>query len=160
MKVLTLGLLTLGMCTTLLFSSPSFAAYERNKAVPVQQVLFGEIKSVRDITEQELVEDKNSGWKTFGGALLGGVIGNQFGGGSGRTAATILGSVLGGSIAYNRQQEQYYNEYYLVELMIEVENGDQFMVVQERDNKMRFSTGDNVRLVYLSDNTVRVDTAY
>ncbi|MGO2076281.1 MAG: glycine zipper 2TM domain-containing protein, partial [Pseudoalteromonas sp.] len=25
---------------------------------------------------------------------------------------------------------------------------------------MRFSTGDNVRLVYLSDNTVRVDTAY
>ena len=152
--------MTLGLCTALLFANPSFAGYERNKAVPVQQVLFGEIKSVRNITEQELVEDKNSGWKTFGGALLGGVIGNQFGGGSGRTAATILGSVLGGSVAHNRQQEQRYNEYHLVELMIKVENGEQFMVVQDRDSQMHFNRGDKVRLVYLSDNTVRVDTAY
>jgi len=152
--------MALGLCAALFFTAPSFAAYERNKAVPVQLVLFGKIKSVRNITEQELVADKNSGWKTFGGALLGGVIGNQFGGGSGRTAATILGSVLGGSITHNRQQQKRYNEHYLVELMIKVENGEQFMVVQDRDSQMLFSRGDNVRLVYLSDNTVRVDTAY
>lgn len=148
------------LCTTLLFTAPSFAAYERNKAVPVQQVLFGEVRSVRNITEQELVQDKANGWKTFGGALLGGVIGNQFGGGSGRTAATILGSVIGGSIAHNKQQTSHYNEYHLVELMIKVENGEQFMVVQDVDSQMRFNTGDDVRLVYLSDNTVRVDKSY
>ena len=152
--------LIIGLSTALLISSPSFAAYERNKAVPVQQVLFGSVQSVRNITEQELVQDKNSGWKTFGGALLGGVIGNQFGGGSGRTAATILGSVIGGSVANNRQQSSHYNQYHLVELMIKVENGEQFMVVQDKDNQMIFRTGDSVRLVYLSDNTVRVDKAY
>ncbi|BDF94554.1 MULTISPECIES: outer membrane lipoprotein [Pseudoalteromonas] len=152
--------LIMGLCTALIISSPSFAAYERNKAVPVQQVLFGNVQSVRNITEQELVQDKNSGWKTFGGALLGGVIGNQFGGGSGRTAATILGSVIGGSVAHNRQQGSHYNQYHLVELMIKVENGEQFMVVQDKDSQMTFNTGDSVRLVYLSDNTVRVDKAY
>ncbi|MEM5551887.1 glycine zipper 2TM domain-containing protein [Pseudoalteromonas sp. NEC-BIFX-2020_002] len=152
--------LTLAFICTLLASSPSFAAYERNKAVPVQQVLFGEVKSVRNITQQELVQDKSSGWKTFGGALLGGVIGNQFGGGSGRTAATILGSVIGGNIAHNKQRSSYYEQYHLVELMIRVENGEQFMVVQDKDNQMHFSTGDDVRLVYLSDNTVRVDKAF
>lgn len=152
--------LIIGLSTALLFSAPSFAAYERNKAVPVQQVLFGNVQSVRNITEQELVQDKNSGWKTFGGALLGGVIGNQFGGGSGRTAATILGSVIGGSVAHNRQQGSHYNQYHLVELMIKVENGEQFMVVQDKDRQMTFNTGDSVRLVYLSDNTVRVDKAY
>ena len=44
--------------------------------------------------------------------------------------------------------------------MIKVENGEQFMVVQDKDNQMIFRTGDSVRLVYLSDNTVRVDKAY
>lgn len=149
-----------GLWITLLFAAPTFAAYERNKAVPVQQVLFGEVKSVRNITEKQLVQDQANGWKTFGGALLGAAIGNQFGGGSGRTAATILGSVIGGSVAHNKQQSSHYSQYHLVELMIKVESGDQFMVVQDLDNRMRFSAGDDVRLVYLSDNTVRVDKAF
>ncbi|WOC27670.1 glycine zipper 2TM domain-containing protein [Pseudoalteromonas sp. N1230-9] len=144
----------------LLLSAPSYADYQRNKAVPVQQVLFGSVQSVRNITEQELVNDKTNGWKTFGGALIGGVVGNQFGGGSGRTVATILGSMIGGSIAHNQQQSSRYVQYQLVELMIQVENGEQFMVVQDKDSRMLFNQGDKVRLVYLSDNTVRVDKAY
>ena len=126
----------------------------------MQQVLFGSVQSVRNITEQELVKDQTNGWKTFGGALLGGVVGNQFGGGSGRTVATILGSMIGGSIAHNRQQSSRYIEYQLVELMIQVESGEQYMVVQDKDSRMIFNQGDKVRLVYLSDNTVRVDKAF
>ncbi|MEI8706444.1 glycine zipper 2TM domain-containing protein [Pseudoalteromonas sp. B62] len=152
--------ITVIMCALLIISAPTFAKYERNKAVPVQQVLFGDVKSVRNITEQEIIQDKNNGWKTFGGALLGGVVGNQFGGGSGRTVATILGSVIGGSVAHNRQQQSHYQQNNFVELLIQVENGDQFMVVQDQDQSMRFGKGDNVRLVYLNDNTVRVDKAY
>jgi len=34
------------------------------------------------------------------------------------------------------------------------------MVVQDKDNRMLFARGDRVRLVYLSDNSVRVDKAY
>ncbi|MCF2917905.1 MULTISPECIES: glycine zipper 2TM domain-containing protein [unclassified Pseudoalteromonas] len=148
------------LASCLLLSSPSYADYQRNKAVPVQQVLFGSVQSVRAITEQELVKDRTNGWETFGGALIGGVIGNQFGGGSGRTVATILGSMIGGSVAHNRQQNSRVIQYQLVELMIKVESGEQFMVVQDKDNQMLFSQGDKVRLVYLNDNTVRVDKAY
>lgn len=46
------------LASCLLLSSPSYADYQRNKAVPVQQVLFGSVQSVRTITEQELVRDK------------------------------------------------------------------------------------------------------
>ena len=35
------------------------------------------------------------------GAIVGGVVGNQFGSGNGRTVATAAGAVLGGSIAHN-----------------------------------------------------------
>ncbi|MBH0071124.1 glycine zipper 2TM domain-containing protein [Pseudoalteromonas sp. NZS127] len=152
--------ITVLMCALLTISAPALANYERNKAVAVQQVLFGDVQSVRNITEQELVQDQSSGWKTFGGALLGGVVGNQFGGGSGRTVATILGSVIGGNVAHNQQQKSHYQQTRLVELLIQVENGDQFMVVQNQDQSMRFSKGDSVRLVYLNDNSVRVDKAY
>ena len=151
---------SLFLCIFLIFSAPTFAKYERNKAVPVQQVLFGKVKSVRNISEQQLVHDKSNGWKTFGGALLGGVIGNQFGGGSGRTVATILGSMIGGNVAHNQQQTQRYENTQLVELLIQVESGKQFMVIQDSDPAMRFHQGDNVRLIYLTDNTVRVDSTF
>ncbi|MDX1460206.1 MAG: glycine zipper 2TM domain-containing protein [Xanthomonadales bacterium] len=41
------------------------------------------------------------------GAILGGVIGNQFGGGSGRDAMTVAGAALGGAIAADRQREKH-----------------------------------------------------
>ena len=57
---------------------------------------------------------------TIGGAIIGGVIGNQFGGGKGKTAMTIAGTVLGGSIAkdsyrqkplgYSRDNHRYKDE--------------------------------------------------
>lgn len=153
-------ILSLFLCALLVISAPTFAKYERNKAVPVQQVLFGQVKSIRTISEQQLIQDKSNGWKTFGGALLGGVIGNQFGGGSGRTVATILGSVVGGNVAHNQQQTHRYENTQLVELLIQIESGEQFMVLQDSDPTMRFHQGDNVRLIYLTDNTVRVDSAY
>jgi outer membrane lipoprotein SlyB len=139
------------------FAPLSKADYERNKAVPVEKVLFGEVETVRNITEHELIQDKNHGWKVFGGALLGGAIGNQFGSGSGRDVATILGALLGASAASNKHQEYRQNVLHLVELMIVTEEGQQYMVLQDFDANMPFSVGDAIRLVYLTDGTVRVD---
>lgn len=42
--------------------------------------------------------DHKSYTSTIAGGLIGGVIGNQFGGGSGNTAMTIAGTLLGGSV--------------------------------------------------------------
>ena len=85
-------------------SNVSSAPYERDQAVPVEKVVYGHVVSVRNITQQQLVEDRNRGWKTFGGALVGGVIGHQFGGGSGKDAATAGGAIAGG-VAGNQIQK-------------------------------------------------------
>ncbi|MBI1213914.1 MAG: glycine zipper 2TM domain-containing protein [Alphaproteobacteria bacterium] len=53
---------------------------------------------------------------TFGGAVLGGIIGNQFGHGGGRVAATVGGAVLGGlagrEIARDSCRDDRYDAYY------------------------------------------------
>ena len=159
MKTLLINILLLSilLCCT----KPANADYNRNQAVPVEKVLFGAIASVRNISQEELIADKNSGWKTFGGALIGGVIGNQFGGGSGRDVATILGAVIGGSIAHNRHSQPKKVITHLVELMITIngteQNGKQFMVIQDLDRQMIFHTSDLVRMIYLANGTVRID---
>jgi outer membrane lipoprotein SlyB len=48
----------------------------------------------------------------------------------------------------------------LVELLIKVEGGERFMVIQDFDKQMVFHTTDKVRIIYLANNTVRVDKQY
>ncbi|PKH86467.1 glycine zipper 2TM domain-containing protein [Colwellia sp. Bg11-28] len=160
MKSLLLTSLTL---FTFFFSNLADADYDRNKAVPVEQVLFGTVISARNVSQEELIQDKNSGWKTFGGALIGGVIGNQFGGGSGRDIATVLGAVIGGKIANNRSQDKTV-VIQLVELMIEVDCAEQqcqqYMVIQDYDSQMVFHHQDAVRMVYLANGNVRIDKQF
>ncbi|MGZ9898586.1 outer membrane lipoprotein [Shewanella gaetbuli] len=139
-------------------STPSYATYNRNEAVPVEKVIYGNIESVKNVTEKQLVEDRNQGWRTFGGALVGGVIGHQFGGGSGQDVATVLGALLGGGIGHQYGNNQYYLEYKLVELIINLDDGTKVMVIQDLDPGMIFNAGDEVRVVYLQG-YVRVDLA-
>jgi outer membrane lipoprotein SlyB len=143
-----------------LISSFSANSYERNKAVPVEKVVYGKVESIRSITETELVKDKSAGWHHFGGALIGGVIGNQFGDGSGQVAATILGSLIGASIANNRSVRYKKKTLRLIELLILTEEKQRVMVVQDYDHNMRLTSNDDVRIVYLSNGSVRVDTVY
>jgi len=157
MKTLLLTSFTL---LALLFSYSTYADYDRNQAIPVDKVLFGSVISVRNISQEELVKDKDSGWKTFGGALIGGAIGNQFGGGSGRDIATVLGAVIGGSIAQNRHNQPKKVVIRLVELMISVTNGEQFMVIQDFDQQMIFHSSDKVRMIYLANGSVRIDKQF
>ncbi|MFR9705036.1 glycine zipper 2TM domain-containing protein, partial [Aeromonas sanarellii] len=44
--------------------------------------------------------------RTIGGAALGAVVGNQFGGGSGKTIATATGAIAGAELSRRRQGTQ------------------------------------------------------
>ncbi|MCZ0759013.1 glycine zipper 2TM domain-containing protein [Vibrio diabolicus] len=135
------------------------AAYERNVAKPVNEVVYGKIDSVRYITQQEVVQSKNNGWKTLLGATIGGLVGNQFGGGTGREVATAVGALAGAAVAQNQSNYQYTVEYKLVELLIKVKGDKLINVIQDVDKNMLFSRGDEVRILYFDDG-VRVDIAY
>ncbi|MFB5140850.1 glycine zipper 2TM domain-containing protein [Vibrio diabolicus] len=135
------------------------AAYERNVAKPVNEVVYGKVDSVRYITQQEVVQSKNNGWKTLLGATIGGLVGNQFGAGTGREVATAVGALAGAAVAQNQSNYQYTVEYKLVELLIKVKGDKLINVIQGVDKNMLFSRGDEVRILYFDDG-VRVDIAY
>jgi len=149
-------LLILGLFFSLF--NPVYAQYDRNQAVAVEKVVYGDIVSVRNIIEQQLIEDSNQGWKSFGGALLGGVIGHQFGGGSGQDVATVLGTIVGAQAGYQYDDAGDYQELKLVELMIRQDDGQTIMIIQDVDPGMVFAPGYKVRVVYLASG-VRVDIA-
>lgn len=153
---------TLLVCS-LLFYALMFSAkadYPRNEAVAVEKVLFGQVSSVRKITQTELIQDRNNGWKVFGGALIGGAIGNQFGSGSGRALSTILGVMLGGSIASDHHPRTQQINIQLVELMISTDTQGDYMVVQDLDPNMVFHAKDKIRMIYLADGSVRIDKQF
>ncbi|EJG0480767.1 outer membrane lipoprotein [Vibrio alginolyticus] len=135
------------------------AAYERNVAKPVNEVVYGKIDSVRYITQQEVVQSKSNGWKTLLGATIGGLVGNQFGGGTGREVATAVGALAGAAVAQNQSNYQYTVEYKLVELLIKVKGDKLINIIQDVDKNMLFSRGDEVRILYFDDG-VRVDITY
>jgi outer membrane lipoprotein SlyB len=137
------------------------AAYERNVARPVDKVVFGQVDSVRYFSQTEVIHAREYGWESFIGAIAGGVIGHQFGGGHGKTAATIVGSLAGAEIARQQTQRPYRYEDQLVELLIvPEEKGQKWIdVIQDVDPNMLFVKGDKVRILYFSDG-VRVDKEF
>ncbi|MBE3716025.1 glycine zipper 2TM domain-containing protein [Vibrio parahaemolyticus] len=151
----------LKVCPWIILFLPLFAnaAYPRNVAKPVNEVVYGKIDSVRYITQQEVVQSKSNGWKTLLGATIGGLVGNQFGGGSGKEVATAVGALAGAAVAQNQSNYQYTVEYKLVELLIKVKGDKLINVIQDVDKNMLFSRGDEVRILYFDDG-VRVDLAY
>ncbi|HCG5921852.1 TPA: glycine zipper 2TM domain-containing protein [Vibrio parahaemolyticus] len=151
----------LKVCPWIILFLPLFAnaAYQRNVAKPVNEVVYGKIDSVRYITQQEVVQSKSNGWKTLLGATIGGLVGNQFGGGTGKEVATVVGALAGAAVAQNQSNYQYTVEYKLVELLIKVKGDKLINVIQDVDKNMLFSRGDEVRILYFDDG-VRVDLAY
>ncbi|HHG3402381.1 TPA: glycine zipper 2TM domain-containing protein [Vibrio parahaemolyticus] len=151
----------LKVCPWIILFLPIFAnaAYQRNVAKPVNEVVYGKIDSVRYITQQEVVQSKSNGWKTLLGATIGGLVGNQFGGGTGKEVATAVGALAGAAVAQNQSNYKYTVEYKLVELLIKVKGDKLINVIQDVDKNMLFSRGDEVRILYFDDG-VRVDLAY
>ncbi|MCW8331662.1 glycine zipper 2TM domain-containing protein [Photobacterium sp. SDRW27] len=144
------------MLLLLLPLTTTAAPYNRNEARAVNQVVFGQVDTVRYITHQEVINSQRNGWETLLGGVVGGLIGNQFGGGSGREVATAVGAVAGASIAHNRQPSQKIVNYRLVELLIKADDGRLIDVIQDVDQQMLFQRGDHVRILYFDDG-VRVD---
>ncbi|EKO3485014.1 glycine zipper 2TM domain-containing protein [Vibrio fluvialis] len=140
----------------LIFPLFANAAYQRNQARPVNEVVFGQVETVRYISQQDIVHSKANGWETLLGAVVGGLIGNQFGDGHGREVATAIGAVAGAGIARTNANQTYHVEYRLVEILIKTSEGKLIDVIQDVDSQMLFSSGDRVRILYFDDG-VRVD---
>lgn len=84
----------------------------------------GTVRSVSKISRHS----KGNTGATILGVVVGGALGNQVGGGSGRKAATVAGAVAGGVIANNATKDKNRRTYYRINVRMDdgrIRNFDQ-----------------------------------
>lgn len=99
----------------------------------------GNIESIRAIKQRA----EGSGLGAAGGAVLGGLLGNQVGGGNGKKLATVAGAV-GGAVVGN-QVEGNMKATTSWEITVRLDDGSARTFRQ--DNQPRWSTGQRVKVV-------------
>jgi uncharacterized protein YcfJ len=105
MKHLSKVLLTAGLALSCV---PAWAGHQDRgfdtakviSAVPIYQTVSIPVDEPVCWQEQAWRPRPHSAAPTVIGAVIGGVVGNQFGGGDGKTALTIAGAAIGGTIGY------------------------------------------------------------
>jgi outer membrane lipoprotein SlyB len=94
---------------------------------------------------EQIRSSEKSDWKKYaapaGGAVVGGLVGNQFGGGSGKTALTVVGA-LGGALAGHKVEEKHRDKVY--EVVVKMDDGSHRTVTYESSPPVR--EGDRVKL--------------
>ena len=129
-------------------SSLSSNAYSRDSARQMQTVYYGTIQSIRTVQ----IEGTKTPIGTGAGAVAGGILGNQVGGGSGRALATVGGALLGG-VAGSAAEEGITRQTGY-EITVRLDNGRTISVVQAAD--VSFQPGERVRVIEARDGTTRV----
>jgi outer membrane lipoprotein SlyB len=110
-----------------------------------QTTNLGKVVSVREFTAQK--NDPNY-LALAGGALVGGLLGNQVGGGSGKKVATVAGAA-GGAYVANEYTKKTQNVT-MVELQVRDDNGQTYTITQEKN--AQYYNGMRVR-VNINGNT-------
>ncbi len=93
------------------------ASYDYARVVDVQPITeVVQIPDNQQVCRQQNVRrrvpERRSPVPAIFGSILGGVIGHQFGGGHGKTAATIAGAAIGGAVATDAQYRRYPPRFY------------------------------------------------
>lgn len=98
--------------------APSTArSYAQTEPHPAASAYAGHVTSVTPITTQ----GKETGLGMIGGAVVGGLLGNQIGRGNGRTLATVGGAVAGGYGGH--MAENYYSRDTQYRVNVRMDNG-------------------------------------
>jgi outer membrane lipoprotein SlyB len=106
----------------------------------------GTVESTREIT----IRGQGTGLGAAGGAVVGGLLGNQIGGGHGKEAMTVVGAV-GGAVAGNQIEGQM-KATHSYETIVRLEDGSTRAVQQASQPAWR--TGDHVKIV---DGVIRLN---
>ncbi len=135
------GTLLLGACanTTPLNNTSTGNAYPQQNTSSYTQ--YGVVQSIALVPQST---SSSIGAGTIAGAVVGGILGNQVGGGSGKTAATVLGAAGGAYAGHElekRNQTQQTNAY---QLSVRLNNGTYQTLTQTTNNDIR--VGDSVRI--------------
>ncbi len=129
-------------------TSQGSKTYTRAEAQKPLSVTYGTIISVADVT----IAREESGGGAVAGGVAGGIAGSTIGGGDGRTLATAAGVLIGAAIGSKTEQEMGKKD--ALEIEVEQDDGQIFVIVQEKDDE--FLPGDRVRIIETQYGKLRV----
>jgi len=109
-------------------------------AFQVSEPSAGRVGTVESIT-QETVQNVNNTVGTVGGAVVGGLLGNQVGGGRGQTAATVVGAA-GGAFVGNQAAQR--SQTFVWRIGVRYDDGSIATIQQTAAPNLRI--GDRVRV--------------
>lgn len=98
--------------------NPSSSNGDYAQPRPIASPYAGQVTAVTPITTQQ---GNETGLGMIGGALVGGLLGNQIGNGNGRTLATVAGAVGGGYAGH--EAENYYHRDTSYNVSVRMDNG-------------------------------------
>ena len=135
-----IALASLTACAT--SSPPGYSSYPGHQQ-PGYGAEYGRVSSIQ--TVQVPQGGKTTGAGAGVGAVAGGVLGNQIGGGRGRTAATVVGAVAGGLAgnAVEGRMQQGYTQVYRINIQLDQGGVRAYDVNSPGDLRQ----GDRVRIV-------------
>ncbi|OTA20679.1 membrane protein [Xenorhabdus beddingii] len=122
--------------------------YTMDQAKQAQAVTYGTILSVRPVTIKGNQAGDPNMLGLIGGAVLGGLLGNTVGGGSGQRIATAAGAIAGGLAGQGI--EGVVDQTKGVELEVRTDSGKNIIVVQKLD-RVAFSRGQRVKIANFGD---------
>ncbi|MFC1468068.1 glycine zipper 2TM domain-containing protein [Verrucomicrobiota bacterium] len=147
MKTLTL-LTVLAMITTGCATRSSGVTYTTEQARTAQQVAYGTVTGVREVT----IQDAETGLGGAAGGVAGGVAGSTIGEGKGSTLGAVAGALAGAAIGHMAEKKMRTDAG--LEIEVKKENGQIISVVQTAD--VMFEVGERVRILTGDDGTIRV----
>ncbi|OQW87731.1 MAG: hypothetical protein BWK72_12595 [Rhodoferax ferrireducens] len=136
-------LLILGACANgQAPANPTGNALPQTSAAYTQ---YGVVQSIDLVQQQVATGSGTVGAGTIAGAVVGGILGHQVGGGSGNTAATVLGAAggayAGHALENNNQATQLVNAY---QFTVRLSNGSYQTYTQTTSTDIR--VGDRVQI--------------
>ena len=135
--------LALGPGTALMLAA--CADQPTNQSQQYPQGTYSQVARTGTVERIEVVnrKDPNNIFGTVVGGIVGGLIGHQIGGGSGQTAATIIGAA-GGAYAGNQIQQRQRADHESFRVTVRFDDGT-YQTIEEK-NFVDLRTGDRVRV--------------
>lgn len=157
--ILSITILSATACTTTGIQSNTIQPIQSNQLNKLSTVKYGTIIEVQDVFIQKNPNTGSNVVVSVGGAILGGLVGNQFGGGSGQDIATAFGALLGGYGA-NELYNRYGQSGAIVKRVVFSDtNGNQYAVLQE-DPHNRLIAGKKIQFTGNSYGETRITNVY
>lgn len=128
-------------------SNLSGESYSRSEARAVQQIEYGTITQLRPVNIEGTKTPIGSG----AGTIVGGIAGSGVGGGRTSAVMAVIGAVAGGMAG--AAIEEGVTRTHGVEITVKMGNGQTIAIVQALSPNERFNVGEQVRVIYGSQNT-------